>query len=396
MVRDDTKASAADKITARPAKKTAPTAGRRSVEARPARELAVETPPAVSVVIPVLNEQRDIGRVLDEVLRQRQPDGGFEVVVADGGSSDRTRDIVRSRCGRWANLFLVDNTRRLSSAGRNAGARAARGRYILFLDGHCSIPRDDYLIRVVELFRTTDAACLARAQPLQNLAEGRWAAAVAAARHSFLGHDPGSDIYGGDADYTDPRSAGAAYRREVVEVLGGYDERFDACEDVEFNHRVAQAGFRAYRHPDLSIDYRPRQSLGAFFRQMLRYGRGRARLMARHPAVLPLPLVAGSVAAVVLVALVVLGAWLPVAVLVAAAALLWAGAIVAASARVGGSMGHRMRVAAALASVHAGLVLGFWRGLLDFPRFRAARSNAVWTWSGTPLSSRGPDTLLAE
>jgi hypothetical protein len=118
--------------------------------------------------------------------------------------------------------------------------------------------------------------------------------------------------------------------------------------------------------------------------------------MARHPAVLPLPLVAGSVAVVVLVALVAAGAWLPVALLVAAAATLWAGAIVAASARVGGSAGHRLRVAAALASVHAGLVLGFWRGLLDFPRFRAARSNGAWSWSGPALPNRAPDELLTE
>jgi GT2 family glycosyltransferase len=350
-----------------------PSGGRRR---RPAGAVAgartgtAQSPPSVSIVLPVLNEERDIGRLLDELLGQIPPPGGFEILVADGGSTDRTRDIVVARSRDWPNLRLIENPGRLSSAGRNAGARAAQGEYVLFLDGHCSVPRRDYVVRLVEIFRASGAACLCRPQPMQRLADGRWAQAIAAARHSFLGHDPGSDIYGGDPAYTDPRSAGAAYTRAVFEQLGGYDERFDACEDVEFNHRVATLGLRSYRHPDLTIDYRPRRSLGAFFDQMTRYGRGRARLMARHPGAAPWSLLAATALGMAWIGTMPLLGWQVAVGAGAAVIALWGLLVLIESLRVGGVSRRSGRVAASLAVIHSGLLLGFWRGLAEFWRYR--------------------------
>ncbi len=330
-----------------------------------------EPTPVVSVVVPVLDEAPDIGRLLREILEQTPPPGGFEVLVADGGSADDTRDIVASLCKEWPNLRLLDNPRRLSGAGRNVGAAAARGKYIVFLDGHCAVPRKDYLVRMVELFESTGAACLSRPQPLNRMCdENSWARAISVARHSWLGHDPASYIYGGDPGFADPRSAGAAYLRSVIEHLGGYDERFDACEDVEFNHRVAAAGLPAYLHPDLSVLYRPRASLGSLFHQMRRYGRGRARLMARHLAVVPWPLVlVTGYLVLTLLVLLLAGpriAWSTLAVPVACWMLLIAGE----SVRVAGLTTRAWRTMAAFFVIHMGLLFGFWRGIPEFRRFR--------------------------
>jgi succinoglycan biosynthesis protein ExoA len=331
---------------------------------------APESLPAVSVVLPVLNEARDIGRLLRELLDQEPPAGGFEIVVADGGSTDRTRDIVAALAPLHPNLLFVENPRRLSSAGRNVGARAARGRYVVFLDGHCSVPRRDYLVRLVEVFETTGAACLCRPQPLQNLAEGPWGKAIAAARQSFLGHDPGSDIYGGEPDFTDPRSAGAAYSRDVFERLAGYDERFDACEDVEFNHRVAELGLQAYRHPDLSVDYRPRRTLRDFFRQMNRYGRGRARLMARHPGATPWSLLGVTCLSMAWILGAPLLGWQVALGVALGAAGVWGLLVLIEALRLAGVSRGAYRVLAALAVIHSGLILGFWRGLAEVRKYR--------------------------
>jgi succinoglycan biosynthesis protein ExoA len=325
---------------------------------------------ALSVVLPVLNEARDIGRLLREILDQTPPPGGFELLVVDGGSTDQTRETVSALSGTRSELRLLDNPRRLSSAGRNIGARAARGEYVLYLDGHCALPRSDYLVRTVEIFKATGAACLCRPQPLVRLSDGKWGEAISAARHSRLGHHPGSDIYGGSPTFTDPRSAGAAYARSCIDQLGGYDERFDACEDVEFNCRVAAAGLPAYLHPDLCVDYRPRSSLAGLLRQMIRYGRGRAHLMARHPREIPWSLVLVSGFAVIaLVALAALGPW-------AAALLLviplggWVLAVAVESARLAGPTAKAARIAVALCTIPLGLVLGFWRGIPEAGRFR--------------------------
>lgn len=326
--------------------------------------------PILSVVLPVLNEELDIGRVLDQLLRQVEPTGGYEVLVADGGSTDRTPDIVRSVAAGNPRVVLVVNSGRLSSAGRNAGARASRGQYILFLDGHCSIPRDDYMVRAMELFDSTGADCLCRPQYLDSLAEGGWAKAIAAARHSWLGHNYRSDIYGGEPGFTDPRSAGAAYRRECLDRLGGYDERFDACEDVEFNHRVAEAGYKAYRHPDLRIDYRPRRSLRGLFRQMYRYGRGRARLMARHRDLVPWPLVF-STSILLLVPLVVVAGWRVTVVGLGSVICIWLSIIMVESLRISRlSILQAGRAMLAFFMIHGGLLVGFWRGLVEAKRYR--------------------------
>jgi succinoglycan biosynthesis protein ExoA len=330
-----------------------------------------DSPVVLSIVLPVFNEVRDIGRLLREILNQTPPPGGFEVLVVDGGSTDETRDIVNALGETRSELRLLDNPRRRSSAGRNVGARAARGDYVLFLDGHCALPRPDYLVRTVELFKTTGAACLCRPQPLVQLADGEWAEAISAARHSRLGHHPASDIYGGEPAFTDPRSAGAAYVRARINELGGYDERFDACEDVEFNWRLAAAGLPAYLHPDLTVEYRPRSRLAGLLRQMFRYGRGRAHLMARHPGEVPWPLVAA--AGLPLVLLAVLAGFGPrvAGVLLAVSLGAWMLAIAVESVRLAGVTPKALRIALALCVVPLGLVSGFGRGMLEARRFRA-------------------------
>lgn len=324
---------------------------------------------SISIVLPVLNEARDLPRLLEQLRGQTPPEGGFEVLVVDGGSTDGTRDRVAKAAGTWPGLRLLDNPRRRSSAARNIGARESRGRYVLYLDGHCALPRGDYLVRLLDLFTTTGAGCLCRPQLLDGLAEGAWSRAVAQARHSPLGHKPGSDIYGGEAGDTKPHSAGAAYRRDLVEVLGGFDERFDACEDVEFNHRVWLSGVRSYRHPDLAVPYRPRSGVRALFRQMLRYGRGRARLMIRHPSLASWLLLAPTllIAGWLFLTAASPGVGLLVAAAVVAVWLLVAGA---ESIRQGGLSPQAGRVVLALAAVHTGLLLGFWRGCLEVRRFR--------------------------
>ncbi len=326
--------------------------------------------PAVSVVVPVLDEARDIGRLLGEILDQVPPSGGFEILVADGGSRDETRRIVTSFGEQHPNLRLLDNPGRLSGAGRNVGAMAARGKYVLFLDGHCTIPRRDYLVRLVELFESTGAACLARPQPLNRMTTGGWAAVISAARHSWLGHDPASYIYGGGPGFADPRSAGAAYVRSVIERLGGYDERFDACEDVEFNHRVAAAGLPSYLHPDLSIPYRPRSSLSSLFRQMLRYGRGRARLMAKHPTVVPWPLVlVTAYLALTLLTLLLAGPRVA-GPMIGVPFACWVLLVAAESLRLARPTSRTWDMMGAFFVIHIGLLFGFWRGIPELRRFR--------------------------
>jgi succinoglycan biosynthesis protein ExoA len=113
--------------------------------------------------------------------------------------------------------------------------------------------------------------------------------AVAAARASWLGHQPASYIYADREGFVPPQSIAVAYRRSVFDRVGLFDQSFDACEDVEFNHRVARAGLRCFLTPKVRVRYHPRSSLAGLFRQLVRYGRGRARLLRKHPDTLSVP-----------------------------------------------------------------------------------------------------------
>jgi cellulose synthase/poly-beta-1,6-N-acetylglucosamine synthase-like glycosyltransferase len=246
--------------------------------------------PFVSVIVPVRNEAAFIRDTLEQLLNQDYPRDRYEVLVADGQSDDATPELVGWMAARNANLRLLDNPGRLSSAGRNRAIRAARGDIVLLVDGHCDLGSRRYLREVAEAFARSGADCLGRPQPLDVAAATPLQRAIAAARASRLGHQPDSYIYAGGEGFVRPQSVAVAYRRSVFDHVGLFDERFDACEDVEFNHRVDRAGLRCFFTPRVSVRYYPRSNLSGLFRQMMRYGRGRVRLLRKHRDTFSVPI----------------------------------------------------------------------------------------------------------
>jgi succinoglycan biosynthesis protein ExoA len=241
--------------------------------------------PMVSVVIPVRNEEAHISTVLGQLEEQDYPRDRLEVLVADGNSTDGTREIV-AEYSKSASMAIrcLPNPKQLSSAGRNVGARNAKGDFVFFIDGHCVIPDRGLIRTAVGLFERTGADCLSRPQPLLPDSDSAFQRVLADVRSTRLGHGADSTIYNTCYEGpVDPSSAGAMYRKTVFEKVGYYDEEFDACEDVELNKRVLKAGLKSYTSPGLTVFYRPRSSFSSLWKQMIRYGRGRCRLIRKHP-----------------------------------------------------------------------------------------------------------------
>jgi succinoglycan biosynthesis protein ExoA len=240
--------------------------------------------PFLSVILPIRNEEVHVGAVLAQLEEQDYPRDRFEVIVAVGTSTDRTVQVVEEFRRRTAlSIRRFDNPMQLSSAGRNIGARNARGEYLLFIDGHCQIARKTLLSDAASLFQRTGADCLCRPQPLTATGNSLFQDTVAHVRASSLGHGMNSAIYDMHKEGpANPSSTGAMYRRSVFDRIGYYDESFDACEDVEFNHRVFKARLSSYISPKLTVVYQPRKSLNLLWHQMMRYGRGRFRLIHKH------------------------------------------------------------------------------------------------------------------
>ncbi len=329
--------------------------------------------PSVSVIVPVRNESRSIERTLRSLLEQDFPRAEFEVIVADGASTDDTVPIVRRMQAEFPNLRLVFNHDRLSSAGRNTAIRHATRDAIVIVDGHCHVPDRTYLKKLSAAFEVSGADCLGRPQPLDAEAPTPFQRAVSAARKSRLGHNPDSDIYSDEAKFVPPQSTAVAYSRAVFATIGLFDQAFDACEDVEFNERVYAAGLTCYFTPAVKIVYEPRGSFRALFYQLGRYGGGRAKLACKHPKSLSVPALVPPLWAVWVIlggalsgAVPYLGsAWLATVALYALV-LLGAGAVLGRTLPVAAAV----RIPAVFVAIHFGFAWGFWKEVARQARAR--------------------------
>ena len=328
-------------------------------------------PPSVTVIVPVRNESRSIEPTLRSLLEQDFPTDRFDVVVADGGSTDDTVVRIRRLQREFPNLKLTFNASRFSSGGRNHGVWHMTGDFAVVVDGHCVVPDDQYLSHLADAFEDSRADCLGRPQPLDATNPTPFQDAVAIARSSRLGHNPESDIYANEAKFVAPQSTAVAYRRAVFHRIGMFDGRFDACEDVEFNQRVHDAGFNCYFTPTVKIVYHPRGTWHGLFAQLARYGAGRARLAKKHPRSLTLPAVVPPLWAIWLVVGIPLAAFVPYA------GIAYFGSLIAYAAIVlGGSWwlgrGRTTAVRRQLPGVYLGIHFGFAIGFL---REIVSRSN---------------------
>jgi cellulose synthase/poly-beta-1,6-N-acetylglucosamine synthase-like glycosyltransferase len=237
-----------------------------------------------SVIVPCYNEADTIGLLLEAVARQDIGRDRLEVVIADGMSEDRTRQVVQEVAARYKDLRvrIVDNPARSIPAALNRAVDAAHGSVLIRLDAH-SIPSDDYVRRCLETLQSTGAANVGGAWEIRPRGEGWVARAIARAASHPLG--------AGDARYRIQGSPGAvdtvpfgAFRREWIERVGPFDETLLTNEDYEFNYRLRRAGGRVWFDPSIRSTYFARSRLSELWAQYARYGYWKARMLLRHPA----------------------------------------------------------------------------------------------------------------
>ncbi len=244
--------------------------------------------PKISVIVPIKNEEKFIAATIGYIQNQDYPEDKLEIIIAAGDSDDRTDEVIAELAATDNRIKIIHNPRKLSSAGRNIGAENATGEIITYIDGHTYIDNRDLLRNIVELMSENETSVLSRPQFLDTPENSYFQRAVSLARKSPIGHGLDSTIYTREDKYVDPTSSGASYKKEVFEELGGFDERFDACEDVDFNYRAAESGYKSFTSMKLAVFYYPRNSLSTLFSQMVRYGIGRFRMARKHPRSLSL------------------------------------------------------------------------------------------------------------
>ncbi|MEO8539002.1 MAG: glycosyltransferase family 2 protein [bacterium] len=242
-------------------------------------DIPLELPerPLVSIVIPCLNEEKYITALLDSLAAQDYGADGIEVLVSDGGSTDRTRELVREYPSRFARLELVDNPRKITVAGLNEGMDAARGDCWIIIGAHSKV-RADFVRESVAALQRTGAACVGG--PIETIGEGTMGLAIAAAMSSPFGVGNAKFRYADVEGEVDTVPFGC-YHRKVWEVIGRFDETVDGADEDSYNQRLLDAGGRIWLTPAIRSSYFPRKTIKALARQYWEYGAAKGTLFQR-------------------------------------------------------------------------------------------------------------------
>jgi len=235
--------------------------------------------PFCCIAIPVLNEERFIAGCLASLLAN-VPMEALEVLVLDGGSTDRTPEIVAAIATRDRRVRCVPNPGRNQAAAVNLAARIAdpRATVLIRADAHCAYP-GDFLATCLDALARTGATSVV--VPISSVGRTGLQRAIAAAQNSRMGNGGSTHRLLPVSRFVD-HAHHAAFDRAFFLALGGYDERFTPNEDAEYDRRAALAGGRAWGCAEAAVTYFPRETLPALARQYYNYGAGRARTIRRH------------------------------------------------------------------------------------------------------------------
>ena len=239
--------------------------------------MAKVTSSAVSVILPVLNEENYLEAAVKAVLAQ-DFSGPIEVVLAVGPSNDRTMEIAQNLAKRDARVKVVSNPSGRTAAGLNLAIKNSSHQIIVRVDGHANISKN-YISIAVDLLEETGAVNVGGVMA----AEGHtpFEKAVAGAMRSPLGVGAAKFHTGGSAGQTDTVYLGV-FKRAAVDAIGGFDEHFTRAQDWELNFRLRKNGGKIYFDPRLTVTYRPRKSLAALAKQYFEYGRWRRVVSRTH------------------------------------------------------------------------------------------------------------------
>ncbi|WP_226655171.1 glycosyltransferase family 2 protein [Pseudalkalibacillus hwajinpoensis] len=219
-----------------------------------------------SVLLVVKNEERYIRKLLEGVLQQEFPQHSYEILVVDGMSSDRTKDIIEDvSLKNPGRIRLFENPKETLPTGWNLAIQNAKGKYILRVDGHTMIPKG-FLTGYYDLIqRQPDMDCVGGV--IRTEGKGFWGTINAyvyshpmGVGNSMFRITKSSSKWEGLVD-TVPYGA---YKREVFQKAGLFNENLRRSEDIEFHARVRNQGGKFYLSSDIASTYFARDSVKTF------------------------------------------------------------------------------------------------------------------------------------
>jgi cellulose synthase/poly-beta-1,6-N-acetylglucosamine synthase-like glycosyltransferase len=322
--------------------------------------------PFVSLVMSLRNEEKFLPRSLAAIEEQDYPKDRYELIAVDGGSTDRSVEILKAFPLSVSHTTLATGRNLTIPAAMNLGIRIARGEIIIKLDAH-GYPSRNFVRGIAErLWEQADLGAVGGS--IVQLGETRAAKANGWARTSAFGVGRGPYTAGREEGYVASVQCGG-YRREVLDKVGTFDEEIGLGEDDELNWRVVKAGYRILFTPEIEFFYYARPTLRALFRQYLWYGDGRTLVLRKHPDFLRIKhLVPTAFVTVLLLSFCLAFFSLAGCYLVAGLLVAYGLGLLAASALLAREKGWRYfpRFLGSFSVMHVGYGIGFLRGCWNY------------------------------
>lgn len=224
----------------------------------------------VSVVMPLYNEENYIKKCVDSLLEQDYPIEDMEWIFVDGMSTDRTREVLDNYKNQYPNLIKIfDNPKKIVPCAMNIGIKEACGKYIIRLDAHADYAKD-YISKCVYYLNTLDADNVGGIAETKS--KGFIGNTIAMMLGSKFGVGNSQFRTNGKSGYVDTVPFGA-FRKEVFEQWGGYDERLVRNQDNEMNYRIRKNGGKIYLADDIRLSYYCRDSIRGIVKMAVQNGK---------------------------------------------------------------------------------------------------------------------------
>ena len=314
--------------------------------------MSTQSNPAVSVILPILNEERDLQECISAILKQNY-EGDLEVILALGPSKDKTNQIAKALAEKDSRIKLVENPTGKTAAALNLAIAASTNEIICRIDGHAEIS-DSYIKTAVEVMMQTGAVNVGG---LMKADAGHgFQSVVATAMRSKIGVGASKFHTGGTAGPADTVYLGT-FKKSAILQAGGFDEKYIRAQDWELNHRLRLNGGVIWFDPRLVVTYRPRDTFSKLAKQYFEYGRWRRAVSRAHKGTVNFRYLAPPIALIINLLSLIFGAILNTVFFIPA--LVYLVTIILSSLIIGKNIYEKISLPSVLITMHMSWGFGF-------------------------------------
>ena len=226
----------------------------------------------LSVIVPIYQEEKYISKCIDSMLSQDYPKDDLEIILVDGMSKDRTREIVATYTAKYPFIRMIDNPERIAPCAMNRGIKEAKGDVIMRFDAHVYYPKNYFSLLVEKLNELPGAENVGALCNTLPVNDSITAQSIAAVLSSSFGMGNSHFRVGADKEMEVDTVPFGCFHRSIFDKVGLYDEELVRNQDDELNARIIKAGGKIYLIPQLVCEYYARDTAKKVYKMFYQYG----------------------------------------------------------------------------------------------------------------------------